>query len=572
MTIVTQSQSFGDIRLEGQGHSLVINQIIQIAASEVKSRPFRAASPYPGLKAFEERDKGVFFGRDATILQLLQAVARHPLVMVSGASGSGKSSVVRAGLLPELKKRVQGFRSFTMKPGSDPFASLKWALVHGGLDEKEVEFAATAHAATLADVAALRPPSECWLLLIDQFEELFTSCQRLGTRDAFLAGLLALTAEQEVQFKLVLTMRSDFFDRFDLYPELLGQIRLGLQFVTSPTPEELRQCIEQPAAQHGVVFEDGLVDQILSEIKGSPGTLPLLQYMLDFLWKTANPGKDKTLTKSSYVALEGVKGALRQRADEVYARRKKQPRSEEEKQTMRRVFLRLVEVSGQGDSAPIVSKRIDLALFSESEQAVARDLIEEKLLITNAEKKSGSFKDATVELAHESLLYAWPKLDEWLKEARQVLYIRNRLSHDAVDWRRLRPQDPNQSSRADEELWTGTRLSQALELRARGEFRAVLGGLSTDEEAFLNASDARKAQLEREAEEQLKREREAAERIHQLLLDSYIDRGHQLLFERKQPYPAALWLHRAYKEGSKNPGCPTCSRARCYPSMRQGPS
>ena len=303
MTVSTQAQSFGDIRIEGQGNSLVISQVIQIAASEVKSRPFCAASPYRGLKAFQESDRDVFFGRNATILQLLRAVAQHSLLMISGASGSGKSSVVYAGLLPQLAKRVQGFRSFKMKPGSDPFESLKWALRQGGEKESKVKFAGDAHESTLPRIAALCPPAESWLLFIDQFEELFTLCEHPEARNTFLSGLLAVTAEPKDRFKIVLTMRSDFFDRFDLYPELLDQVRLGLRFVTSPTPEELRQCIEQPAAQHGVVFEDGLAEQILSELKGRPGTLPLLQYALDLLWTTDQPDDDKTLYNTVFKKL-----------------------------------------------------------------------------------------------------------------------------------------------------------------------------------------------------------------------------------------------------------------------------
>ena len=555
MTATTQAQSFGDIRIEGQGNQLVINQTVQISARDVLSQTFRPASPYRGLEAFDDKHSHLFFGRGALLADLLKAVSQHPLLMVAGASGSGKSSVVRAGLLPQLAQRVEGFRSFKMKPGSDPFASLKYGLVSGGLDERDVEFATAGQPDTLAQVTALRPAGECWLLFIDQFEELFTLCDRADRRDAFVEGLLSVSVNGQAEFRIVLTMRLDFFDRFDSYPELLQQIRRALQFVTSPTPAELRQCIEQPAAQHGVVFEEGLVNQILTDIKGQPGTLPLLQDTLRQLWLRDNPVDDRTLNKSSYVAIGGVGGSLRQRADAVYARKKKQSRSEAEQQTMRRVFLRLVEVSGQGTSAPIVSRRRPLACFSASEQAIVRELIEEKLLVSSLEEKAvqgGAFDQGTAELAHESLLFAWPTLTEWLNEAREVLFIRNRLSHDAQQWQRLRRQSPGDASGADEELWSGTRLSNALELRARGDFHTVLGALSAEEEAFLDASETRKVRRDQEEKERLHREREVAEKNRQLLLDSYIERGQRLLFEKSEPYPAALWLHRAYQGGSKN--------------------
>ena len=549
MTAAMQAQTFGDIRIEGQGNLLVVNQVVQISAREVLSRAFLPASPYRGLEAFDDKHSHLFCGRDALIAKLLKAVPQHPLLMISGASGSGKSSVVRAGLLPQLAQRVQGFRAFKMKPGSDPFVALKYGLVGGALKESKIGFAATAHSDTLLKLAALRPKGECWLLLVDQFEEMFTLCDGTEKRSAFFKGLISLAASCPPELRVVLTMRSDFFDRFDLYPELLEQVRRGLLFVTSPTADELRQCIEQPAAQHGVVFEDGLVSQILAELQGRPGTLPLLQYMLDLLWHEDNPASDKTLSKSSYLAIQGVKGALCQRADMVYACRDDAPRSEAEQQMMRRIFLQLVGVSGQEDAAPTVSRRRPLGQFSEAEQAIVRELIEEKLLISNLEEaaaKGGVFEQATVELAHESLISAWPTLTVWLKEARQVLFIRDRLSNDTAEWQRLRQQNPHDSSRADEELWSGTRLSNALEMRARGDFRTVLGKLSNEEEAFLNASEAFVA-------ERLRREREAAEKIRQLLLDSYVERGHRFLFEKSEPYSAALWLHRAYKGGSKDP-------------------
>ena len=188
MSVASQVQTFGAIHVENQSN-LTINQIVQISPSVVKARPFLAASPYRGLEAFDEAHSRLFFGRDAVIMELLQAVPQHSVLMVSGASGSGKSSVVGAGLLPQLRQGVRGFRSFKMKPGSSPFEWLKASLVHGGIDEQKAKFAATPQADTLVRIAALRPPTECWLLFIDQFEELFTLCERAEHRDAFLDGL-----------------------------------------------------------------------------------------------------------------------------------------------------------------------------------------------------------------------------------------------------------------------------------------------------------------------------------------------------------------------------------------------
>lgn len=547
-----QALNFRDIRLEGQGHQVTIHQSFHGALGDVKTRTFRSASPYRGLEAFDEVHSHLFFGRDALVAELLRSIKTHGLVMVAGASGSGKSSLVRAGLLPQLRQRVQGFRAFKMKPGSDPFARLKHCLIDGGLEEREVELITATGPEALSQLSLLRPEGESWLLLIDQFEELFTLCERSERREGFIASLLHVLAQKEEAFSIVLTMRLDFFDRFDTYPQLLQWVRDGLQFVTSPHSDELRQCIEEPAAQHGVAFEEGLVQEILSELRGQPGMLPLLQYTLNQLWLRDNPADDRTLNKDSYKALGGVQGALRQRADAVYARKKRNLRDGTEQQAMRRVFLRLIDVAGSGSSSPIVSRRRRMSSFNATEQGIVRELVDEKLLVSSVEGdalEQGSTERASVELAHEALLFAWPQLKGWIEQAREVLYIRNRLSGDASHFAEVKAHAP---TNADDELWGGTRLQQALDLRDRGDFMAVVGGLSGEEELFLEAS-LRLRESRAEAERLRAREAvEAAEWNRQLLLDSYVDRGHQLLYDKEAPFSAVLWLHRAYEQGSQN--------------------
>jgi hypothetical protein len=501
MSNVIQAQNFGDIHV-GEQSSLIINQVLQIAVSEIKTRAFRATSPYLGLRLFEAHNKDFFFGRDRLIAELVQRVTQRNLVLVMGASGSGKSSVVRAGLLPFLTEQFQPgcFRSLVMTPDRDPFLSLRAAL-QGARVAQDKLAALDVHTAesVVAVLTGQRPSDERWLLFVDQFEEIFTLCADAAVRKAFLDGLTQLAKLPQIEIKIVLAMRADFLDRLGPHPGLGGLAQQGLQLVLDMESSELRAAIEQPAAKHGVVFEDGLVEQIIGDVKGRAGALPLLQYTLDLLWQSDDPSDDRTLNTTSYHQVGGVEGAVRQRADEIYQfsdRQKQTPRTKEQQEWIRQIFLRVVDLTSQGAGARVVSRRAPLTEFVlNEEQTLIKELVNENLLVTNATRLGGSSPtNSTVELAHEALLSAWPNLKEWIEQARDVIYVRNRLSVDANKYAEILGRDP---SRAEEELWRGSRLGHASELRQRGDFSTVLGGLSPEEESFLSASLERSAQEER---------------------------------------------------------------------------
>lgn len=599
-------QSFGDIRIEGQSNTFIINQVVQISVSEIQLRPLIATSPYLGLRRFEERNKDLFFGRDRWVAELLQLCAEQSLILVAGASGSGKSSVVRAGLLPQLASRLpQGrFRSLVMTPDRDPFASLRAALRSAGIAQEKIAGLRSGTAESLGtELGALRPRDELWLLVIDQFEELFTLCESAELQREFLGGLTRLAATSQPDLKVVLCMRADFLDRLSPFPEFALYAERGLRLITDLKASELRAAIEQPAARHGVIFEAGLVDQIIADVQGHPGTLPLLQYTLDLLWREDRPEDDRTLNTATYHRLGGVEGALGQRADLLYRYEdveKQVPRPHKKQEALRRVFLRLADLAGQRSDARVVSRRAPIASFaSADERSLIDELVEESLLVSS--------QGAVIAIAHEALLHAWPLLKSWIDEAREVLYIRNRLSADAARWQTVKSQNP---ALADEELWSGTRLSSARELRDSGDFQAVLGGLTAEESAFLDVSlsllarreaaeAARREELRRKDEEKReqrvrflrlgawifgslflgtsglaiyanrqrvqarlekdqeqlakeKAERERA-RAEQNELASYVEEGRQLLVEREQPTDALLWLSRAYSGGSQSP-------------------
>ena len=519
MPPVNQAQHFGDIHIEGQGQ-LTINQVVQISVAEVKTRAFVPGSPYVGLRRFEERNKDFFFGRDRLVEQILQSLLQRNFVLVTGPSGSGKSSVVRAGLIPLVASQfAQGcFRTLVLTPDRDPFSSLRAALQSAGIAQSRLtELDARTADAVKSVLTETRPPDERWVLVVDQFEEIFTLCADANHRDAFLSGLTQLAQAPQSEIKIVAAMRADFFDRFGPYPTFGALAQQGLQLVLDMEASELRAAIEQPAAKHGVVFEEGLVEQIIADVKGRPGTLPLLQYTLDLLWRSDNPTDDRTLKKSSYHKLGGVEGALRQRADAIYRNsdpQGKNPRSKDQQELMRQLFLRVVDLTNQGTEARAVSRRASLTAFVRAdEQQLIRELADEKLLVTSAQRIDVSGKtQSTVEIAHEALLSAWPLLKGWIEQAREVIYVRNRISVDAHRWTDVKTNKPEL---AGEELWSGTRLQQAIELRARGDFLTVLGGLTEAETAFLDASVLErecKAQEEQKRQDQLRALQLEAER------------------------------------------------------------
>ena len=510
MAPVNQAQHFGDIQIEGQGQ-LTINQVVQISVAEVKTRAFFPGSPYVGLRRFEERHKDFFFGRDRLVEQILQILVQRNFVLVAGPSGSGKSSVVRAGLIPLVASQfAQGcFRALVLTPDRDPFSSLRAALQSAGIAQSKLTgLDARTADAVKSVLTETRPPDERWVLVVDQFEEIFTPSADAKHREAFISGLTQLAQEDQSEIKIVAAMRADFFDRFGPYPTFGMLAQQGMQLVPDMDTSELRAAIEQPAAKHGVVFEEGLVEQIIVDVKGRPGALPLLQYMLDLLWRSDNSADDRTLSKSRYHKLGGVEGALRQRADSIYLNSNPQgrtPRSKDQQELMRQLFLRVVDLSSQGTEARVVSRRVSLTDFARAdEQQMIRELADEKLLVTNSQRMDANGKEqSTVEIAHEALLSAWPLLKGWIEQAREVIYVRNRISADAHRWTDVKANKPEL---AGEELWSGTRLQQAIELRAHGDFAAVLGGLTEEETALLDASvleRERKAQEEKKRQEQL---------------------------------------------------------------------
>ena len=470
-------------------------QIIQIAVAEIKTRPLNPTSPYRGLKPFGQLDKDYFFGRDQFLTGLVNELEQTNVILLLGASGSGKSSVVFAGLIPWLTQKW-GSRliDLILTPDRDPFEALYLSLGKH-YKQSEAEIARAGNVDTLSQVVqTLKQPESFWLIFIDQFEELFTTSQP-EKRDRFIQSLVQLSQEQsnDPSLKIVATMRADFLDRLDLHPaNRLAKITDGHRpLMTQMHPDELRLAIEQPAAHHGVVFEAGLVETIIQDVQGQAGYLPLLQYTLNRLWEEALPTSDlqqeRTFHTTTYLRLGGVRGALQQHVDIIYQRLQQ----EGNHLVTQRIFLKLVEIGGDADSGtdwkPVRRRAKRSEFKDEQEKAVLAQLIDETLIVSDRldEKSITSYlpaqaQESTVEIAHEILLTSWTTLNTWIKENRQAISLRNRLNDDVARW---------QANKTDDELWTGSKLEQVLELKKDPTFNQVLGGFSATANQFIDASE-----------------------------------------------------------------------------------
>jgi conflict system STAND superfamily ATPase len=506
--------ALGDI--VGGDKITTITTTIQISVEAVTQRPLITASPYRGLDRFEDRDKDLFFGRDQLIKSLLAQLSASNVLLVLGASGSGKSSVVRAGLLPQLSQLIGArFRYFTLVPDVNPFESLRSALQAAGFSQAQTGQLADARPETPAKlIQTLQRSGDQWLFFIDQFEEIFTVGDE-KLRASFIAALLQIARDPNSSAKLALAMRADFLDRFSPFPEFAKILEKNIHLVADMHADELRQAIEQPAARHGVVFEQGLVEEIIKDVQGQAGSLPLLQYTLDLLWQeeAREDGlADRHLNTRAYRELGGVRGALQKRANEIYASfgdgsdaKAATPKQE----IVRQIFLRLVDLAGEGSDAAAwrpVRRRASIAMFATTrEQEILEALINQKLLVSNREGD-----DATVEVAHEALFTSWGRLRNWIEAGKQVIFAKNRLDDDALRW-----QDRQQKgdTGADEELLSGSRLAQAIDMRGRGDFSTVVGGLGELETRFLDASVALRDRRAQEEDARQQRELEAAQRL-----------------------------------------------------------
>jgi WD40 repeat protein len=429
---------------------------------EVPLEPRTDICPYRGLQAFEEEDADFFFGRHADVQRLVEKLKRTSFLAVLGPSGSGKSSLVRAGLVPALRRgMLRGSDSWTieiLKPGAHPLDSLAAALVHlyPRLTSHKVRDELAADSRTLRLLVS-RPPSdrqasERLVWVIDQFEEVFTLCRDERERRQFVLNLLN-AAIPDGASAVIVTVRADFYVRCAAYAELAQQMA-AQQFLVSPLTENgLRDAIEEPARRVGLELEPGLVRTILDDVRREPGALPLLEHALLELWERR---RGALLTLEGYQESGGVEGALAKRADAVW-----QTLAVQEQAVARRVLLRLTQ---PGEGVEDTRRRAALSeLVTQPAEAGAVEsavssLAEARLLTVSSAKGTG---ERLVDVSHEALIRGWPLLRRWVDEDRQGLLVHRRLTEAAQEWKRF--------SRDDSLLYRGPRLVEARQWQERNE-------------------------------------------------------------------------------------------------------
>lgn len=445
-------------------------------------------NPYCGLRAFGEGEAALFFGRDELVDELIAEVVAGSLVLVVGPSGSGKSSVVRAGLLPAVRERRPGWTIATIVPGTHPFAEFEAALVRAAPDVASVlsDQLRGDDLDLLRVVLTAVPDDGHVLLVVDQLEELFL-LSAPGERDRFVRGLVELVDDPHDRVTVVATIRADFLNRPLQHPTLGPYVEPATALVPPLEPAQLEAACVEPARTVGVSVAPQLVTEIVADVASEPGALPLFQYTLTQLFDARDGGP---LTLAGYRALGGLRGSLVRRADELLA-----GLDDEGRDAARQVFLRLVTIGEGTEDTRRRTRRSELAATS-IPSATLDDVLttfgNARLLSFDHDAVTGG---GTVEVAHESLLREWPVLRAWIDEARDDLRLRHQLTTAAREW--------DAAGRDDDFLLAGSRIVQVEEHLAERSL-----DLTVLEAEFVAASRAHQDAVE--AAEQERREHEEA--------------------------------------------------------------
>lgn len=411
---------------------------MELLAAADDERP--VICPFKGLATFEVEDAQYFFGREQLVAELVARLVGAPLLAIVGPSGSGKSSALRAGLLPALAAGVlpgsDGWPRVLIRPGEQPMRELRRALSAVAGDRRVV-------------------------LAIDQFEETFTACRDERERDAFVSAVVRAAHDPGGGSVVLLAVRADFYARCATYPALARLLGANHVLVGPMSRDELRRAITRPAEQVGLRIEPELEDAVVADVEGQPGALPLLSTALLELWRER---RGRRLQLAAYSHTGGVHGAVARLAEDALGHLQAA-----EQDVARKLLLRLAD---EGENGEMVRRRVPLAeLDAHRREGVARvlDVLTDRRLLT--------VSAGTVEVAHEALLREWPRLRGWLDEDAEGRRLHRHLTLAARDWA--------EGNRDRSELYGGARLASALEWRTEHE-----PDLNAAERQFLDASRA----------------------------------------------------------------------------------
>ena len=486
-----------------------VARLLDLAANvRREDAPALGLCPYKGLNYFEEADADLFVGREALTAKLVERVlslaskyqpSESRFLGIVGASGSGKSSLVRAGLVSALrwKKISTDWHIYILTPTAHPLESLARALTP--------ESNSVTAIATLMDDLAQDPRSlqifarRKWgsknglnLLLVDQFEELFSLCHSEAERASFIDNLLTASSEVEGTTTVVITLRADFYAHCAGYVQLREALARHQEYIGAMNDEELRRAIEEPAQRGRWEFETGLVDLLLHDVGHEPGALPLLSHALLETWQRR---RGRMITLSGYASSGGVRGAIAETAETVFT----DQFTHDQQAIARRIFVRLTELSDETSTADTRRRATfeELILRPEEEastRAVLKALADARLITTSAD---------SAEVAHEALIREWPTLRRWLEDNREGLRIQQQLTEAAQAWSMM--------NRESDMLYRGARLAQSREWAV-----SHADEMNPLEHEFLNASITHSEYEVAEREAQQQRELEAARSLAEM--------------------------------------------------------
>ncbi|MEV7289718.1 hypothetical protein AB0O01_35080 [Streptomyces sp. NPDC093252] len=423
-------------------------------------------APYAGLAAFQPEDADRFFGRERLTDEAFATMRAHRFLTVFGPSGSGKSSLLRAGLV--ARARSAGWPVLLFTPGPRPVeeCAVRLAALTGAppgelLTELRADPAAL-HLRIRQTLADRAPEAGDALIVADQFEEVFTLCRDRDERDTFLALLITAATAPTSRTRVVLGVRADFYAHCVQHPRLVEAMRDAQLAVGPMTGQELRAAVTGPARLAGCTVTGPLLAAVVADATGRPGALPLVSHALVETWRRRSGNR---LTLDGYLAAGGIQHALARTAETAY-----QALSPERQRLARALFLRLTAL---GDGTEDTRRRIPRdELDPGPDTAHVLEALARRRLVT---------LDASgAEITHEAVIRCWPRLRGWLTEDRDRLVLHRRLTDATADWE-AHGRDPHA-------LWRGARLAAALDLSAAGP-----GGLTARERRFLDASGAAQA-------------------------------------------------------------------------------
>ena len=487
----------------------VAERLLELAATvRREDAPAAGLPPYKGLQYFEESDAELFFGREALTDLLLERLAERldsvpRFLAIIGASGSGKSSVVRAGLVPALRwqQPSSGWPIIIMTPTTHPLEALAASLFRETPSSQSArrfvdELAHNRLALTDSLNRMARAVNAAHaILIVDQFEELFTLCRNEAEQTAFVDNLMSAAYREDGAGMVGIALRADFYAHCAQFNLLRQAISQRQEYIAPMANEELRRAIEEPAQRGHWELEPGLVDMLLHDVGADvghtpePGALPLLSHALLVTWQRR---RGRTMTLSGYSASGGVRGAIAETAEAVFY----DLLEPDQREVARQIFLRLTELGGETSMAD-TRRRVNI------EELVSRPdkrAVVHEVLLTLADARLITTGQDTAEVAHEALIREWPTLRGWLEEDREGLRLHRRLTEAAQEW--------DASGRDPGVLYRGARLAQSVEWE-----QAHPDDVNLLEQDFLDASQAlfEKENLEREAQRQ--RELETAQRL-----------------------------------------------------------